>query len=373
MTHFFECSFETVRTTKTRYIVCNDLLNHEVIAAWRAMPSVLVIDETVAQLHGELVGRLVADIAPLGVKKIRAGESCKSLECLEDLFEFFSEAGLAKHGLVIAIGGGTVCDVSNAAAQMFRRGIGLALIPSTLLSQIDAAVGGKNGLNFRNTKNLVGHFYHPDWVVCDVRFLRTLDRLQVVGGFAEAIKVLCVSDATALQRHFRSRPLGLEHFTPADLMDLVSVCIARKLSLLDSDPFERSSRRLLNYGHAFAHTFEEQSAFLLTHGEAVLMGMTIENFISVELGMGRDFVDEVQSIINCYLTDNCLRYWFGSDQVLPLLEKLRAARRNQLNLVCLTEPGKAEILDSVGNATIMAAWNKSGRILERARQLKISA
>jgi len=337
------------------------------------MPCVLLLDETAARLHTETVGRLITGIAPLGVLEIQAGEACKSLARLTEILDFLAENGLPKHGIIIAVGGGTVCDVANTAANLFRRGVGLALVPTTLLAQIDAAIGGKNGLNFRKTKNLLGHFYHAQWVICDVRFLRSLDRLQATGGFAEAIKVLAVSDAAALRRHFAGRPPGVENLSLDALLELVAKCVDRKLVLLDSDPFELSSRRLLNYGHAFAHTFEEESGFSLTHGEAVLMGMTVENTIAMELGLTTEYVDYVQSTVNAYMTENCLRYWLRGDIVLSLVDNLKAARRDQMNLVCLTTPGNAEIVDSVSDDIILSAWNKSLLTVERSLRKQMSA
>src|SRR5690606_7849610 len=152
----------------------------------------------------------------------------------------------------------TVCDITGVAAQLFRRGVPLVLAPTTLLAQTDAAIGGKNGLNFGRAKNLIGGFHHPEAVLCDVAYLATLGKLQATCGIAECLKVLAVSYEPALYRFFASRPQSISDFAE-NLGDLVGLAVRRKLDLLAEDPFERSSRRLLNYGHAFAHNFEERS------------------------------------------------------------------------------------------------------------------
>lgn len=359
-------SFTTIRESRTDYVISDDVLKEDILNEWREMPSAVVIDETAARIHFVIIDRLIAQIRPLGVLKIGAGEACKSLDSLTRIFNFLYESGIPKHGLVVAIGGGTICDVVSAAAQLFRRGIGLALLPTTLLGQIDAAIGGKNGLNFQNSKNLLGHFYHPQWVICDVNFLDTLKRREVIGGFAEAIKVFAVSDAAALSRYFGRHPPGLVAFSPEVRLELVASAVARKLSLLDSDPFENSSRRLLNYGHAFAHNFEEESGFLLTHGEAVLLGMTIENAIAAELCLATDGVQFVQEIINAYFTQNSLRYWIRSDKLSDLITKLKSARKSKMNIVCLRTAGEAEIIDDAATEIIISAWEKSVITVKRA-------
>ena len=372
MSHF-DFTFETSRATKTIYVVCDNIFKEELINEWRSTPNVLLIDDVFSRLHAEVVQCIITEIKPLGVMTIHAGEACKSLRYLTDIFDFLIETSLPKHGMIIAVGGGTVCDVANIAAQLFRRGVGLALVPTTLLAQIDAAVGGKNGLNYDDTKNLLGQFNHAWRVVCDVQLLSTLERRQVIGGFAEAIKVFAVSDAAALRRYFGPRPSSLESFSPEALLGLVSTALQLKLSLVASDPFEESSRRLLNYGHAFAHTFEEESGFLLTHGEAVLLGMTIENAIAKELGFAGAYIDDVQRMINEYINDNCLRYWLDSDIIKSLLDKLIASRRNRMNLVCLTTPGNAQIIDHADSQVIISAWNKSFRIVKDSVRQKLHA
>jgi 3-dehydroquinate synthase len=241
----------------------------------------------------------------------------------------------------------------------------LVLAPTTLLAQTDAAIGGKNGLNLGAAKNLVGGFYHPEAVLCDVAYLETLDDLQTTCGIAECLKVFAVSDARALFRFFASRPRSVSDLEES-LCELVSLAAGRKLALLAEDPFELSSRRLLNFGHAFAHSFEERSAFRLTHGEAVLVGMTIENMISKRLGIATDDVDDVQAIIDSYFTPRCLDFWIEAKQVPTLLTELRAARRGNLNIVCIERCGNAVIVDDERDDILLAAWADAHLTLQRS-------
>jgi 3-dehydroquinate synthase len=137
-----------------------------------------------------------------------------------------------------------------------------------------------------------------------------------------------------------------------------------KLALLAKDPFEESSRRLLNYGHAFAHWFEEKSDYALSHGEAVLLGMMIENETSSGLGIaGRSALDSLQDTIEGLLTPACRRHWVRFTAIGEDLDKLRDMRRGQLNLVCLVRPGEGRIVDDVPVGILEAAWNRVEEII----------
>jgi 3-dehydroquinate synthase len=292
------------------------------------------------------------------------GERSKSFDQLQRVLSFFDSCSLPKHGVIVAIGGGTICDVVAQAAMLMRRGISLVLIPSTLLAQIDAAVGGKNGINYRSTKNLIGHFYHPDLVVCDQVFLSTLPKREITCGIAEAVKIFAIADADALARHGET----WLHRAPPDALgswaDMVWDALRWKLALLAEDPYEESSRRLLNYGHAFAHWFEEKSDYALSHGEAVLLGMMIENETSNGLGIaGHSALDGLQETIQGLLTPACGRHWVRSTVISEDLDKLRGMRRGQLNLVCLVRPGEGRIVDDAPEDVLQAAWERVEHVI----------
>jgi len=321
------------------------------------------------RLHPQLWSPLLRLLAPEGVLDLEGGEKLKTTDSVERILSFLSEMDMPKDGLVVAIGGGTICDAVSLAATLFRRGVPLALIPTTLLAQIDAAVGGKNGVNFGGTKNLLGHFYHPDSVICDPSFLRTLRRREFVGGLAEALKVLAVSEPHLFYRNTGCYDPSHIATRTEDLAGLVADCLRSKLALLADDPYEVSSRRLLNYGHAFAHNFEEESGFSLSHGEAVLAGMTIENAISCELNIAGPEVVTLQRVITDLITPACRNHWIPRAQVSGLVSKLRAARRGRLNLVCLRGIGDAEIFDDVDISVILAAWDRASDVVHNSDDL----
>jgi 3-dehydroquinate synthase len=283
---------------------------------------------------------------------LEGGEKCKTPQELFNILQFLAGVTLPKHGHILAIGGGAVLDVAAMAASLMRRGTPLILIPSTLLSQIDAAVGGKHGINFGKEKNLLGGFHHADVVFCNPLLLDSLGEREIICGLAEAIKVLVTSDAVAFERHFTKGPL--------DLSALVLDCVCSKLNLLQDDPFEASSRRVLNYGHAFAHLLEEESVFALAHGEAVLLGMLVENEISRAVTFAQNVqIDNLQGIIGSYLTPGCRRHWIGFDRIRPKLSNVRQMRRGFLNLVCIQSAGDTIIIDDAADDILESAWSRA--------------
>lgn len=356
--------FESAGRTSTEYIVGNGVLRERHVSdVLNDKPYAVILDAGVATAHPKIISTLPRREQLLGTLSLPGGEATKSIEVLTSILAFLQERSLPKHGVVITIGGGAICDVAALAAMLIRRGVELVMIPTTLVAQADAAIGGKNGINFGSSKNVIGSFHHPSAVYCDQEFLTTLDDRQITCGTAELIKVLAVSSKDIFEHHFsvsaahRKRP-----YSQSNMTEIVWDAINSKLELLKDDPFEKSSRRLLNYGHAFAHFLEEHSNFKLLHGEAVLIGMIIENEISRELGIGSNVhINRMNDLIAHYLTPACAEWCLSFDEILPDIAKLRQGRRGMMNLVCLSSPGNAEIVDDISLGSLKSAWVRAER------------
>ncbi len=349
--------FETTRATTTDYLVGAGAWAHPRLAeAVADRPVVAVIDRLVIDHHGPAVDALLATVDCRARLVLQAGEQIKSQARLAALLEQFEACELPKHGVALGIGGGTVCDLVSLAALLMRRSVPLVLLPTTLLAQVDAAVGGKNGIDSPTTKNVFGHFHHPVAVASDPAVLATLDHRQLVAGTAECIKVFAVADADALDRHadLLTRPDRAGPAWTPIVIDAQDV----KLELLADDPYEESSRRLLNYGHAFAHLLEERSGYQLLHGEAVLFGMMIENEISAGLGIATPAVDAVQQLIVDLVPATAQVHWLGFEAIVGDLDKIRQMRRAAMNLVCLEAPGVAVIVDDAPNPVVASAMRR---------------
>jgi len=187
------------------------------------------------------------------------GEDAKCMETVEELCRQFSRWGLTRADVVVAVGGGVVTDTAGFAAAVYHRGVPVVHVSTSLLGQVDAAIGGKTGVNLREGKNLVGAFWQPAAVLCDTEVLETLPPREYQSGLGEMAKYHFIADA------------ALEDL-PLD--DRVAKCVEIKASFVAADEFERTGKRaILNYGHTLAHALETAGHYDLRHGEAVAIGL----------------------------------------------------------------------------------------------------
>jgi 3-dehydroquinate synthase len=187
-----------------------------------------------------------------------------------------------RSSFIVGIGGGIVCDITGFVASTYLRGVRFGFVPTTLLSQVDAGIGGKNGVNFKGYKNMVGVFNQPEFVICDMNLLNSLPESEISCGFAEIIKHAAIADAdlfSYLEGHYR-KALKLD----AEVLErLVYDSVLIKSSIVGRDERERGERRKLNFGHTFGHAIEKSTG--LSHGEAVSLGIVIASELSARKGL----------------------------------------------------------------------------------------
>lgn len=288
--------------------------------------------------------------------KLNAGESTKTLDNFVHLFKNIYYKKPQKTDIIIAIGGGTISDVVGFISQICLRGIPLILIPTTLLAQVDAAIGGKNGLNFSFQKNKIGSFYYPKKVICDLSFLYTLKEREFVNGIAEVIKILTISDAKLLWNFFKDANAIYKKDQTQLLAKYINAAISRKIELLSLDPFENSSKRLLNFGHTFAHTLEELTEFNMKHGEAVFIGMLIETKIGAMIGITSEKTyQELYKIISEFILPDKIDLNFSQINLLDSLNNIRKFRGGNLNIVMLKKLGDGIIIEDVPDECLIRA------------------
>lgn len=204
------------------------------------------------------IGVEVATGRPTSVHLIDDGEHAKTMRTVEDLCRAFAREGLTRHDVIVGVGGGLVTDVAGFAAASYHRGVPVVHVPTTLLGMVDAAIGGKTGVNLPEGKNLVGAFWQPVGVICDLDTLTTLPERERRCGLGEMAKY-----------HF----LTGDDLLSLDLTDRVARCVGIKAEVVASDEREGGRRALLNYGHTLAHALEIATDHRLAHGEAVAVGL----------------------------------------------------------------------------------------------------
>ncbi len=248
----------------------------------------VVTDTVVSKIYREKIVQTLttAGFSPL-VIEIPAGEEHKNLAWLAFLYDKLVEGHIERRSPLIALGGGVVGDVAGFAAATFQRGLPLVQVPTTLLAQVDASVGGKTAVNHSAGKNLIGAFYQPRLVVIDVATLTTLPKREFLAGMAEVIKygVILSPDLFSLIEEHLAPLLRLD---PALLIAVVKTCCQLKALVVEEDEREGDYRAILNFGHTLGHAIESATEYRqFLHGEAVAIGMAFATHLSSQRGLCR--------------------------------------------------------------------------------------
>ena len=239
------------------------------------------------------------------------GEDAKDLGTVEDLCRDWAQWGLTRGDVVIAVGGGVVTDTAGFAAAVYHRGLPVVQVPTTLLGQIDAAIGGKTGVNLPEGKNLVGAFWQPSAVLCDIEVLGTLPPREYRNGLGEMAKYAF---------------LGVDHLADLPLDQAVAACVRCKAEVVASDEREGGRRAILNYGHTLAHALETAGRYDLRHGEAVAIGLIYAAELAKRLGrIDAARVAEHRHVVGSYDLPMIVPGSIGTDEVLDLFRRDKKA------------------------------------------------
>jgi 3-dehydroquinate synthase len=278
---------------------------------------------------------------------INDAETAKNLATAEKLCRSLVRAGIDRHSLVIAVGGGVVGDVAGFAASACLRGVALVQVPTTLIAQVDSAVGGKTGVNLPEGKNLVGTFYPARLVIVDSDILKTLPERQYRGGLAEVIKYGVIADAKLfayLEKNFDT----VLRRDPTALSYIIQRSLEIKAHVVSRDERESGLREILNFGHTFGHALETITNYhIYQHGEAVAWGMMAAALLGHELRLTP--ADEVSRIVSLVRRLSPLPPWpkVPPKKLIALMHSDKKARGGKLRFVLARRIGKAQSHDDV--------------------------
>ena len=257
----------------------------------------LMTDDTVNGLYGEKVKEsLVQSGFQVYIHAFSHGEAQKNLGTWQAMLCALAENRLTRTDWIVALGGGVAGDMAGFAAATYLRGISFLQIPTTLLAMVDSSVGGKTGVNLPMGKNLVGAFYQPEAVLCDIDTLKTLPKETLLDGVAEAVKTAVLGDKEMFG-WFRSGEYE------SRMEEVVARCVRYKAGLVAEDEHDRGNRQLLNLGHTFGHAVERLSDYQTSHGHAVAVGMVYAARLSWRMGIcGKDCFEAIeQAVAGCGL------------------------------------------------------------------------
>lgn len=250
---------------------------------------IVITDENVNKIYHAQFPK--ADVITIGT-----GEKIKSIDTVKEIFDQLITFEADRSTFLVGIGGGIVCDIAGFIASTYMRGIRFGFVSTSLLSQVDASVGGKNGVNFLGYKNMVGTFNQPEFVICDMDLLKTLPKREVSCGFGEIAKHAFIGNTEMcdfLEQNFQ-KAIDLD---PGVIERLVYDSVVIKSTIVNKDEKETGERKKLNFGHTFGHAIEKTTGVL--HGEAISVGMVVAAQLSCNKGMLKDDdVNRISRILN---------------------------------------------------------------------------
>jgi 3-dehydroquinate synthase len=293
---------------------------------------VIITDDNVRNLYGD-------KFPAVPVLSVTPGEESKKLGVIENLAAKMLEAGIDRSGFILAIGGGVVCDLAGFLASVYMRGIGCGYVSTSLLSQVDASTGGKNGVNLGGTKNMIGVIRQPEFVICDTAMLATLSEKEYLSGLAELIKTAIIGNIdlfVTIEKNFKEI---MERNTDL-LTSLVGMCVRFKAAVVSEDENEKGLRRILNFGHTYGHAIEMYMS--VKHGFAVASGMELATEFSFEKGfISRDEKDRIINILKKF--DLLASHKLPDEIIEDLVLHDKKKSGSEINFVFTQGIGAAEI------------------------------
>lgn len=315
----------------------------------------VVTNSTVSALHLEYLLKKIS-AKELHVVTLQDGEQYKNQESIDAILDSLFEHRFNRKSMIIAFGGGVIGDMSGYVASIYQRGIDFIQIPTTLLSQVDASVGGKTGMNNRYGKNLVGAFHQPRAVYIDPYFLTTLPSREFGAGVAEIVKM-----AVTFNKEFFEFLETAELNKPEVLQEAIKRAVQTKAKVVTEDEKEQGIRAALNYGHTFGHVVENETAYKeFLHGEAVAIGMVMANEMAIKM----NYMNEKEAYrVRALLEKYALPTTYAIKDVKSFYEAFFLDKKSSDSAITFILPlgiGDVVITDKVDTGTVMCVLNKFG-------------
>ncbi|WP_223787459.1 3-dehydroquinate synthase [Marinicella meishanensis] len=328
----------------------------EIKPLWQQRKVMIVTNQVVAPLYLAEVKRQFGD-QPVFSCILPDGEDHKTVASWQLILDALAEHQFNRSDLLVSLGGGVICDMTGFAAASWMRGIDFIQIPTTLLSQIDASVGGKTGINHPHGKNLIGAFHQPRAVVINASTLNTLPTREFNAGIGEAIKYGGINQADFFY-WLAAQAAAIKALEPDTLMSLITQCCQFKADIVEQDEKEQGVRALLNLGHTFGHAIETATEYSYLHGEAVALGLVMAAEMSAQQGYaGPEIRKMLENLLQAFDLPIMLDSPISADDLLNLMKSDKKVVNDQHRLILMRGLGDAFIADGLTDADILQTLN----------------
>ena len=322
----------------------------------------LIID---SKVPGRMISRVTKSLNRKKISKFRfdANEKNKNLHNINKILQILLNKNFSRQDCIITIGGGITGDVGGFVASLYKRGLQFINLPTTLLSQVDSSVGGKTGVNTKEGKNLIGSFYQPKIVISDTDFLKSLPKREIICGYGEIFKHSLILNKIFYNYLNKNSKKILNLKTPFIEKAIYESCKIKKM-IIEKDEREKGIRKILNFGHTFAHAYEATLGYSkkLNHGEAVILGIitALRFSLNVRLIKIREYETIIRHIHDMKLPSN-IKTYFSSKNLNTILSFMMKDKKNiskKINLILLKKIGSAVINNQYDNLKIKTFLKK---------------
>lgn len=330
----------------------------EMLKLYGFSQAILVTDTNVQKLYGqEIESGLKNFVDTFETIVLLPGESSKGLKSLDEIITKMLEIGLEREAGVLAFGGGIIGDVAGFAASVYKRGVPHIQIPTTLLAQVDASIGGKTGVNHILGKNMIGTFHQPKLVWCDLRLLKTLPKREIICGLGEIVKYGVINDESL----FDFVEENLEQIFATDLALLETIvqrCARMKAEIVAKDEFDRGLRMVLNFGHTIGHVLEATLNYKkISHGQAVLLGMLAESKMALDANiLSQESFSRIENLVH-RINPEVPNGNLETTALLRFMQVDKKIRGGKLSFVLPKRIGEVVVTRDVDEKSIISAIN----------------
>ena len=348
-----------VKTINNPYevVVGSNLINQKNLKALEDKEVLLVIDENIPTKFKDLIVDALSSLSSnFQSLEIRASEENKNGRTLDSIHSKLIDARFSRDCVLVGFGGGITCDIAGFAAATYQRGVNFILFPSTLLSQVDASVGGKTAINHPQGKNMIGAFHQPIKVFADVDLLSSLPKIEISNGLSEVIKHALISD----KKYFDWLEENMESIIslkPEALGYAITRSVEIKAEIVSKDEREKGIRKFLNFGHTFGHAIELYGEFKdFSHGQSVAMGMLMAMELSkITEGFSEEDLKKSKKLISKATPDLNLKNTFDEKKLLENMSVDKKREGDKLIFILLERIGRAKVKADIDESTIVKA------------------